>query len=410
MTRRQQHHPSLDPTHLAAGVDTHADTHTLAILTAQGVQKLTQTFTADAAGYRDLIATLDQAGPVAVVGVEGTNSYGAGLTRALVAAGYRVQEVLRPARQTRRMSGKSDPIDAVEAARSVLADHHVSDAKDTTTPAEALRFMLTARTRLMNVSVALSNSVRSLLVTAPDAVREKYRGQATPALIKHLAASRPHPGTDSVEESAAVSLRILARAHQQARDEAADLEARMRQLLATHYPNVLAIYGAGTIVAAQLVVTAGGNPHRIRNEAAFASLCGAAPIPASSGRTNRHRLNRGGDRRGNTALHRIALIRMQRDARTQAYVERRRAEGKTTPEILRCLKRAIAREAYRALTAEQSLPATTDLRALRHAKKLTLTTVASALDTYPARISDIERKRRPLPDLTRRYEQWLNTA
>ena len=186
----------------------------------------------------------------------------------------------------------------------------------------------------------------------------------------------------------------------------------MRQILHAHYPAVLAIYGAGAIVAAQLVVTAGGNPGRIRNEAAFAALCGASPIPASSGKTTRHRLNRGGDRRGNAALHRIALVRIRHDQRTRDYLTRRTAEGKSKKEILRCLKRAIAREVFRVLINPNSRSDThtVDLRALRQSRGLTLTAVANAIATWPSRISDIEHHRRPLPDLTKRYQEWLTTT
>lgn len=405
-----QHHANFDSPDLIAGIDTHTDTHTLAILTAQGGTILTETFTADTGGYAALVTALETAGHIAVVGVEGTNSYGAGLSRALIAAGYTVKEVLRPARQVRRMNGKSDPIDAVEAARTVIAGCGVSDAKDSTTAAESLRFLLTARAQLVRTMTALSNSITSMLVTAPDTIRAKYRNTATQALIKRLAACRPDEQIDTPRTAALHAMRQLARARLDASSRADDLEEQMQDILDQNYPQILAIYGAGTITAAQLAVTAGGNPHRIRNEAAFATLCGAAPIPASSGRTNRHRLNRGGDRRGNNALHRIALIRMQHDKTTQDYVARKTSEGKGTKEILRCLKRAIAREAYRALTTEQSTTSVPDLKTLRESKKYTLSQAAEALHTWPARISDIEKKRRPLPELTANYKQWLQTA
>src|SRR5690625_2561021 len=174
----------------------------------------------------------------------------------------------------------------------------------------------------------------------------------------------------------------------------------------THYQTVLGIYGSGTVVAAELVVTIGGNPNRIRNEAAFASLCGVAPIPASTGRTNRYRLNRGGDRRGNKALHRIALVRLRHDERTRQYAARRAQQGKSRKEILRCLKRSIAREAYRALTGRiTTQEKQDDLKAIRKKKQLTQMQAAKALNTYPARISDIENQRRPLTELTRSYRQ-----
>lgn len=403
-------HSPLAPTDLVAGIDTHTDTHTLAILTPTGGAVLTATFNADAAGYAELIDQMRAAGEVSVVGVEGTNSYGAGLTRALTAAGYQVAEVLRPARRVRRMHGKSDPIDAIEAARSVLADDGVSEAKDTNTVSESLRFLLVARARLVSAATAVSNSLLSLLVTAPEPTRAKYRGLSTTVLVARLSAARPAPDLQDPGTAAVQAMRTLARAHQDATAKAGQLKEQMHQLLQAHYPQLLAIYGAGTVSAAQLAVTAGGNPHRIRNEAAFANLCGVAPIPASSGRTNRHRLNRGGDRRGNSALYRIALSRSQHDPRTREYIDRRRSQGKSDREVMRCLKRAIAREAYKALTTEQKPAERPDFTAQREAKGLSLTYVAQALHTWPARISDIEKQRRPLLELTDRYATWLEAA
>lgn len=403
-------HYSLDSAALIAGVDTHMDTHTLAVLTTQGGVVSTETFTADKPGYGQLINALRQAGDVAVVGVEGTNSYGAGLTRALQQAGYTVKEVLRPARQVRRMHGKSDPIDAVEAARTVIAGHGVSEAKNTTTAAESLRYLHAARARLVTTMTTIANSITSLLVTAADPLRDKYRGLTTPTLIKRLAVARPGNQSDPVHTASLHALKQLAKAHIDAHQRADELEHWIRQLVNTHYPAVAGIYGAGPVTAAELVITAGGNPDRIRNEAALASLTGTAPLPASSGKTTRHRLNRGGDRRGNKALHRIALIRTQHDQRTRDYVDRRTREGKTTKEIMRCLKRAIAREAYRALNITQTLATEPDLKTLRESKNLTLTDAARHLNTRPARISDIEKHRRPLPELTTHYKQWLQTA
>lgn len=400
-----------DPCDLIAGIDTHTDTHTLAILTATGGVVSTDTFSANAHGYRQLIAALAAAGSVAIVGVEGTHSYGAGLTRALVDAGHTVHEVLRPSRQVRRTDGKSDPIDAIAAARIVLAGNGASTVKDSTSPAESLRFLLAARTQMIRATTALATSITALLVTAPETMRAKYRGLNTTTMIRRLAASRPNHDHDSVQAVATQSLREMAKAHQDATSRAQHLQQRMHALLEASYPAILALYGVGTITAAQLVVTAGGNPHRIHSEAAFAHLCGAAPIPASSGRTTRHRLNRGGDRRGNTALHRIALIRMHRDPATKTYVARKRREGKNTKEIMRCLKRYIARQAYHALTAPPSETTPSHhLAPLRESKNITLTDAATALGTWPARISDIEKHRRPLPELTARYQKWLQTT
>lgn len=403
--------PPIEPLNLIAGVDTHADTHTLAILGAHGGVLLTETFAADQRGYNDLIKTLQNAGSVKLVGVEGTNSYGAGLTRALTTAGYTVKEVLRPTRQVRRMHGKSDSIDAVEAARSLQAGKGISQAKDSSTPAESLRFLLTARAQLITTITALGNCITALLTTAPETVRSKYRDLTTSNLVKRLTASRPGEELDCPHIAVMHAMQQLAQSREAASSKAEQLERQMQSILSAHYPQVLAIYGAGSIVAAQLVVTAGGNPQRIRDEAAFASLCGVAPIPASSGRTDRHRLNRGGDRRGNSALHRIAFIRMRCDERTREYVRRRTTEGKSKREIMRCLKRAIAREVYRALTSQAAATSQHhDLKQLREAKRLTQAQVARALGTHPVRISDIERQRRPLLELTARYKEWLEAA
>lgn len=202
------------------------------------------------------------------------------------------------------------------------------------------------------------------------------------------------------------------RDHQKRADE---LDEQMNALLIDAYPNLLAIYGASTVTAAELAVTAGGNPELIHSEAAFALLCGVAPIPASSGKTNRHRANHGGDCRGNKALHRIAVVRMRHDPRTRAYVERRPGEGKTKKDVLRCLKRTIiAREVYKALTRPQIIDSTAaegqHLAHERMRRHISLSRAAQALNTYPARISDIEKHRRPLPILTDQYNKWLEAA
>ena len=397
------------PPGLIAGVDTHQNTHTLAVLTAQGAVIATSSFPADQQGYDDLTAHLDRLGPLTAVGVEGTSSYGAGLTRTLRQAGYDTVEVLRPSRRVRRHHGKSDPIDAIAAARTVLSGDGVSQAKDTTGPAEQLRLLLAARTRLISAATAITNSIHSLLTTAPEPLRERYRRLDIPALITRLARTRPTRTITTPQQAATSALHHMARTHQDLHHRAERLNQQMHHILTTHYPGLLAVYGAGTTVAAQLTVTAGGNPGRIHNEAAFAHLCATAPIPASSGKTTRHRLNPGGDRRANAALHRIALVRLRHDPTTKNYANRRTQEGKTTKEIIRCLKRAIAREVYRALTQPPPTDTTSTLAAHRKRHHLTQTDVAHALNTYPARISDIENHRRPLPQLTHRYHQYLTT-
>lgn len=398
-----------------AGVDTHTDTHTIAVLDAAGRTVETATYAATPAGYRAAIKVLNGfGGPENVrVGVEGTNSYGAGLTRSLQAAGFTVFEVLRPARQVRRMDGKSDPIDAVEAARSLMSGRGISIPKTSTGPSERLRYLNAARDKYVSIMTALSCSILSLLVTAPEAIRSKYSQSTTAQTLILLANCRPGKlDPANTDFYVLTALKSMAQTHQDIKKTADVLEQQMRVIIDEHYPALSGVHGVGTITAAALAITAGDNPQRIHSEAAFAKLCGACPIPASSGRTNRHRLNRGGDRRGNKALHRIALVRMSTHQPTKDYVELQTKQGKTKKEILRQLKRALCREIYRALTRPTSAKPSTgaQLRAQRTAKGISQTQAAQALETWPARISDIETDRRPLTDLRANYQRWLQAA
>lgn len=397
------------PTGPVADVDTHSDTHTLAVVTNQGAVEFTEQFTANQDGYTALLERLQGVAGLATVGVEGTNSYGAELTRRLSAAGFTVLEVLRPTRRVRRMDGKSDPVDAIAAARQVLTGDGTSIPKHTNSSVEALRYLLTTRRNLINAASRMIQVIKSLLVTAPEPVRAWLRDLGTPTLVATLAACRP--GTDMSDPAIAAkhTLKLLARDYQRLHGEADDLENRMSELVATINPAILEVFGSGPIISAQLLVTAGYNSERISNEAQFAHLCGAAPIPASSGKTRRFRLNRGGDRQANSALHRIALVRMRDETRTRDYVQRRSNDNRSSKEILRCLKRAIAREIYHVLR-NPIVEAPIDLRALRHEKNVTLTYAAQVRETQPARLSEIERRTRPLPGLTARYEKWLTAA
>ena len=291
-----------------AGIDTHTDTHTIALLDERGRPLGAETFTADPAGYDRLIASLPGPALVAAVGVEGTNSFGAALARRLMAAGYEVREVLRPKRSVRRRDGKSDPIDAMAAARSVMAGDGTSLPKSSDGWVEALRHLNAQRAQLVSAMTAISNSANGLLVTAPESVRERYRGLRSETRMSRLAACRPAGGL--VEHGVLTALRSAGKAWKALKRQAALLEERMRVILEEHARPLLDMYCAGTVIAATLAIVAGDNPERIRSEAAFAKLCGACPVPASSGRTNRHRLNKGGNRQGNMALHRIAVVRL----------------------------------------------------------------------------------------------------
>ena len=309
-----------------AGVDTHSDTHTLALIDEYGRPLATQTFMADPTGYERLAAMIGDPDACLGIGVEGTNSYGAALTRRLVEAGYNVYEVLRPKRAVRRRDGKSDPVDALAAARSVLAGDGTSVPKSADGWVEALRALNAERAQLVTAMTALSNSAKGLPATAPEHIRERYRGLRTSIRMRRLAACRPSGNT--VEQGMLVALKASGKAWKALKEQADLLERSMRLILEEHARPLLDIYCASTVTAATLAIVAGDNPERIRSEAAFAKLCGACPIPASSGKTNRHRLNKGGNRQGNSALHHIAIVRMRYHQPTRDYVNRKTGEGK----------------------------------------------------------------------------------
>ena len=346
------HRPGLEPAgHLVGGVDTHQDTHTAAALDTSGQLLGVQQFPATSKGYVALLEWLGAFGTVVAVGIEGTGAYGFGLTQYLAERAVPVVEVDRPDRSTRRRRGKSDPVDAEAAARAVLAGRATGTPKRHHGPVESIRVLRIARSSARDQRADCARRIKSLLVTAPAAVREPLRGLADGRLMATLAALRPDPAAASDPTTAIkIALRRLARRHAALTEEIAELDALLGPLVEQANPGLLQMHGVGPEVAAQLLTTAGDNPQRLTSEAAFAMLCGAAPLPASSGKTNRHRLNRGGDRQANNALWRIALCRMKTHPPTQDYVRRRTAEGLSKPEIIRCLKRYIARELYPVLT------------------------------------------------------------
>ncbi|MGK3209346.1 IS110 family transposase [Amycolatopsis sp. MEPSY49] len=351
-------HPAQLP-EVTGGVDTHLDTHTAAVIDPVGRVLGSRQFPADTAGYAALLGWMRTFGRPARVGVEGTGAYGAGLTRALHQEQVDVIEVDRPHRKTRRFQGKSDPIDAIAAAKTALAAERTGTPKQRDGRVEALRILRVARRSAVAQRADTQRQIRALIVTAPDPLRDRLRGLKIPHLISTCAAWRPDR-TDTATPATAtrLALRSLARRHQQLTTEITDLDQLLQPLVAAISPRLLAVPGVGTDVAGQLLVTAGENHDRLTSEAAFAMLCGAAPIPASSGKTTRHRLNRGGDRQANAALYRVVLTRLRWDNRTRAYLERRTAEGKTKKEIIRCLKRYIARELYRTIIKNDPEPTT----------------------------------------------------
>lgn len=335
------------------GIDTHLDTHTAAVLSDRGALVAVAQFPATPAGYCSLREWMAGFGQVAAVGIEGTGAYGAGVTRSLRDAGIEVIEVDRPDRSARRRAGKSDPLDAENAARAVLSGRAGGSPKARDGQVEALRVLQITRTAAIKHRSDTMRRIKTLLITAPDGIRENLRHLTDAALITATASLRPnHTAAAGGDIAAALklALRTLASEHRALTAQIEHLDRIIEPLVRAINPALLDTPGVGPHVAAQLLITAGDNPERLRSEAAFAMLCGAAPLPASSGKTTRHRLNRSGDRQANTALWRIAITRMSHDPRTREYVTRRTQEGLTKREIIRCLKRAIARQLYPLLT------------------------------------------------------------
>ncbi|MDX6265000.1 MAG: transposase [Kribbellaceae bacterium] len=339
---------------VTGGVDTHRDTHHAAALDQVGRLLGTQEFPAEPAGYRQLLTWLESFGTLTRIGVEGTGCYGAGLTRFLRRRRLRVIEVNRPDRRSRRLRGKSDRLDAESAARRALAGEDQVIPKDTTTIVEAIRVLRIARSGAVKSRTAAYNQLKDLIVTAPDELRQTLRGKSLPRVAAESARLRPDlTRLDDPTHANKLALRSIAVRIDALGSEIAGLDKQLHQLVALAAPRTLSLLGVGPDHAAQLLITAGGNPERLRSEAAFAALCAASPIPVSSGKTNRHRLNRaGGDRGANRALYMIIVTRLRYCPDTQAYIKRRIAEGLTKPEAIRCVKRYVARQTYHAVRAD----------------------------------------------------------
>ncbi len=278
-------------------------------------------------------------------GVEGTGSYGAGLARFLRVQGHKVIEVNRPNRSTRRRLGKSDATDAEMAARTVLAGVAVDQPKSGTDKVEMIRMLKSTKDSAMKGRTQAINQMKALIVTSPVELREQVRELTTIKLVGHCSRWR-QSDMETPLAAARYAFRSLARRYIRLTQEIEDLERELARLTAAFAPGLTETLGIGTDTAAALLVTAGSNPERLKSEASFAALCGVSPIPASSGKTYRHRLNRGGDRQANAAIHRIVLVRLRYDHRTNTYLRRRIEEGKTKTEVIRCLKRYVAREVF----------------------------------------------------------------
>ena len=308
-----------------------------------------ESFSADEAGYEDLAGWLAGFGPVAQGGVEGTGSWGVGLTRFLSAADVEVVEVDRPNHQTRRKVGKSDPTDAVAAARAALSGSAAVTPKSRNGPVEQMRVLLVARRSARQQRIQTLNQLRHLVFTAPEPIRVKFKDRYKTGLVTEAANMRPRKGSDPVVFTTNVVIRDLARRIQGLNAEMQQIDRTLTALIKDMAPSLLALHGVGPDTAASLLVAAGDNPERLHSEPAWAHLCGVTPIPASSGKVTRWRLNRGGNRQANSALYRIVLTRMSSHHETRAYVTRRRTEGLSTAEIMRCLKCYVARQVHKHL-------------------------------------------------------------
>ena len=330
---------------ITGGVDTHADTHVAAALDPIGGLLGVAEFPATQAGYARLLDWLGGFGTVCLVGIEGTGSYGAGLARHVSAAGVRVVEVDRSDRQDRRRQGKSDPLDAVSAARAAQSGRARGAPKGRDGSVEAIRALMVARRSAAGERTQTINQARALILTGPDDLRARFAKHTPAALVAELASLRPRPGS-TVGYATRIALRELGRRAVFPGGQPGRLDELIASLVSEHAPGLIALYGIGPHTAALLLIAAGDHPGRLHSEAAWAHMCAAAPIPASSGKVTRHRLNPGGDRQANHALWRIVFTRMGSDPATRAYVQRRTSEGKSKAEITRCLKRYVAREVY----------------------------------------------------------------
>jgi transposase len=344
------------------GMATHGRTHHAAVIDAAGRVLADLEVNANPEGYRQVLAWMRTYGSIVKVGVEGTGFYGAGVARFLTAAGVTVVEVDRPDRRARRRQGKSDPLDAISAARSALSGEASGTPKTRTGVVEAIRALRVARRGAVKARTAALNQLHGLIVSAPEPVKASVAGLTGAGLVGRCASFRVPAATARLTDPVvatktamrALGRRILAL---QADVQAADRQLEHMTRIAA--PRTTALFGVGPEIAAQMLITAGDNPERLRSEAAFAHLCAAAPIPASSGRVDKHRLNRGGDRGANSALYMVVVTRIRAHRPTQSYVARRTAQGLSKTDIIRCLKRFVVREIFSAIRADFEAAQTT---------------------------------------------------
>jgi len=334
---------------VTGGVDTHLDMHVAAVVTAVGGVLGTEQFPTTAAGYRHLLNWMRTFGQLERVGVEGTGTYGVSLAKHLRTQQVTVVEVMRPNRQVRRRHGKTDVVDAIAAARAVLSGEANATPKTHDGPVEALRTLKVLQRSATKARTQALNQLRALLVTAPDELRARLRDLPQRDLLATCTAFRVDADDDTLPAVTRFGLRELAQRALYLADKLQQVKLRLQRITEQVAPELTKLKGVGPDVASTLLLAAGDNPQRLVSERSFASLCGVSPVQASSGKTRRHRLNRGGDRQANAALWRIALVRLNCDQRSKDYLAKRVSDGKSKTEAIRCLKRYIAREVFAAL-------------------------------------------------------------
>lgn len=332
---------------IVGGVDTHKDLHVAAVVDSRDRVIGSRSFPTTRQGYRQMLTWMRSFGTLRCVGIEATGTYGAGLLRHMQQNGVEVLEVTTPDKHDRRKRGKNDDLDAQNAAHAAFAGRRTATPKSREGMIEALRVLRACRKTAVAARRVALQMIHNTIVSAPDDLRDSLRQMTRMQLVRTLAACRPDSSDfRSLISAYRISLRSLARRYMELNDEVADLDVMIIAIVEELAPQLVTRNSIGHGSAAQLLLTAGDNPERLRSEAGFAALCGASPVPASSGKTIRHRLNRGGDRAANSALHIIAIGRLRTDPRTKDYMARRIAEGHSKLEVIRCLKRYIAREVY----------------------------------------------------------------
>jgi transposase len=340
--------------HVVGGVDTHKDLHVAAVVDERDLVLGTRCFATTRQGYRQMLGWMRSFGELRRVGIESTGSYGAGLLRFAQQSGIEVLEVTTPDNQDRRRRGKNDDLDAQNAAHAAFAGKRTVTPRSRDGMVESLRVLAACRKTAVAARRVALQMIQNTIVCAPDGLRDTLRAMTRMQLIRTLAAWRPDLSAyRDVEAAYRISLRSLARRYLELHDEIADLDAMIGAIVDELAPDLIARNSIGHTGAAQLLLTAGDNPERLRSEASFAALCGVSPIPASSGKTVRHRLNRGGDRHANSALHIIAIGRLRTDPKTKAYVAKRVAEGHSKLDAIRALKRYLAREVFGLIARRQ---------------------------------------------------------